>query len=325
MSFHGRAFYNLLQMHGALPNQAKLKPWQLLDYRKVDTSTLVRLLKEQGIDLNPEEYPLYASKAASPEEITLSMFEGEDDPEQLEKGYLVLFELWRRLCPDIPALSIFCDELDYQIARYDDGVDNEELLQQMLKELEDILDQNADHGGSPLETFQMIKSFMAHDLESFIYDFAKSQLNKQNDLYASELVDGFYEYVERKTYFDFLRICFVASVDVEEATIMMEHLIEKMQENPDIELLFEILSFLTYQEGIPLFHRVFELVSELLQIEGEFQDLLEILMEYFNTMDLEDKENTVRDIFLRRSFFARGESFSQKDADLLTIKKALKV
>lgn len=321
MSFEGRAFYNLLRMGDTQEYFDDIKDWQILNYRALKISELFSLLEKEEVYLNPDSFQLYAEKCSSPEEIVDALLGDQEDLEKLDKAYLVIFELWRRLCKEKQSLSVFCDELDYQIERYDTEEGDDEVLQEMLTELENILDQNVDKGEEPKVVFQVVSDFLAHDLEDFIYDFASAKLDEEDEVYASELIDGFYDYLEDPSWLDFLRACLLAMVDLEEATMMISRLLEQLQEKPDLDLLFEILRYLIYQEGIPLFYQVFELIEPLLEKEEDFQDLLEIIADYFSTLDKEEEEKKIRNILEKRTVIDKEREFMMQDSDFLELKK----
>lgn len=321
MSFEGRAFYNLLRMDGAEEFLAQAREWQTADYRAWSTKELFVALQKEGVHLNPDSFLLYTEQCESPEEVTDVLLGDQEDEDKLEKSYLLIFELWRRLCVDKQSLSVFCDELDHQMRLYEQEEENEEVLQEMLTQLENILDQNADKGEDPKILFELVTNFLAHDLEDFIYDFAAAQLDEGRDVYASELVDGFYDYLETPLWLDFLKARLLATVDVEEATMMIGRLLEQLQENPDLDLLFEMLRCLIYQEEIPLFYHVFELIEPLLEREGDFQDLLEVMMDYFNTLDREEEERKVSAILAKRERIDKEREFMMQDVDFQELKK----
>jgi hypothetical protein len=323
MSFEGRAFYNLLRMGEVEEYAEEIKPWQILDYRELSISKLFTALRKEGPHLDQETFLLYVEKCSSPEEITEVLLADEEDEEKFEKIYLLIFELWRRLCKDKVSLSVFCDELDYQIERYDQEDNNEELLQEMLTQLENLLDQNVDRGEDLKSIFKVISDFLAHDLEDFIYDFAAAYLDAGNDVYASELIDGFYDYFEETSWLDLLKARLLAQVDPEEATLMISRLVEQLQENPDLDLFFEILRYLVYEEKIPLFYTVFELIEPLLEREEDFQDLLEIMADYFSSLDKEEEERKIRDILEKRKTIDKEREFMMQDGDFQELKKMI--
>ena len=324
MSFEGRAFYNLLRMQEA-ETSIVVKPWQALDYRGVKENELFHSLEKLDVFLTPKTYKSYAQTCSSPEELAQIILGEEDDAERREKVYLLLFEMWRRFCKDEQSLSIFCDELDYQIDQHDRGVENDEILQELLTELENILDQTADHGEDPQKVFELVAALIAHNIESFIYTFASEQVDKGNDVYASELVDGFYEYFEDKMWLDFLKVRFVAMADPKEAIVMLELLLEKIQEVPDLDLCFEILYYLIYQEDVPLFYTVLKKTEALLEKEEDFQDLLEIVVEYLSTLDKEVEEDKVRLLLKKRMHLEKEKAFDLKDSDMQELNKVLRL
>ncbi|MEI8300811.1 MAG: hypothetical protein WCG10_04265 [Chlamydiota bacterium] len=324
MSFEGRAFYNLLRMQEA-ETSVVVKPWQALDYREVKENELFHSLEQLDVFLTPKTYKSYAQTCSSPEELAQIILGEEADAERREKVYLLLFEMWRRFCKDEQSLSIFCDELDYQIDQHDRGVENDEILQELLDELENILDQTADHGEDPQKVFELVAALIAHNIESFIYTFASEQVDKGNDVYASELVDGFYEYFDEKMWLDFLKVRFVAMADPKEAIVMLELLLEKIQEVPDLDLCFEILYYLIYQEDIPLFYTVLKKTEALLEKEEDFQDLLEIVVEYLSTLDKEVEEDKIRALLKKRMHLEKEKAFDLKDNDMKELNKVLRL
>lgn len=321
MSFEGRAFYNFLRMDGAEEYLAEAKEWQTADYRSWTEEALFGALKQEGVHLDAGSFALYVEQCDSPEEIAEVVLGDQEDEDTMERGYLLIFELWRRLCKDKQSLSVFCDELDHQMQLYTQGEHNEEMLQEMLTQLENILDQNTDKGEDPRVIFELVTRFLAHDLEDFIYDFAAEQLDGGNEVYASELVDGFYDYIETPFWLDFLKARLLALVDMKEATMMMSRLLEQLQESPDLDLLFEMLRFLIYQEEIPLFYPVFEMIEPLLEREEDFQDLLEIMIEYFSTLDREEEEQRVSAILAKRESMDKEREFMMQDHDFRELKK----
>ena len=308
-------------MTGAEEYLSEATSWQVKDYRNLATTELFEALQQEGIYLDEDSFALYIEQCESPEAIAEALLGDQDDEDRIERAYLLIFELWRRLCREKQSLSVFCDELDYQMSLYEQGEHNEEVLQEMLTQLENLLDQNADHGERPKIVFQLITNFLAHDLEDFIYGFAADQLDAGNDVYASELIDGFYEYIEKAFWLDFLRARLLAKVDVEEATRMTSRLLEQLREHPDLDLLLEMLRTLIYQEEIPLFYDIFAMIEPLLEREEDFQDLLEIMIEYFSTLDREEEEHKVEAILGRREFVDKEKEFVMHDTDFQELKK----
>lgn len=321
MAFLGRAYYNLLGLNLIDNTKTSVKDWQQINYRDYKISELFERLKTLGLNLDPDSYLQLSESCDSPEDLVELLLNDEKNEDYLEQVYLVIFELWRRLCKDKQSLSIFCDELDYQFHKFEDGEDNSETLQMMLGELENILDQSVDEGESPKEIFRLVSAYLAHSLEDFIYIFSSYQIDEGNDLFASEIVDGFYEYIEHRIWFDFLRIRLVSLADPKEAGIMLQHLLDYLHEAPDLDLIFEVLSFLIYTEEIPLFFQVFELAAHLIENEEEFEQLLEISCDYLNSLDSEGEEAKIRAIINKRSDYPKEQLVKIDDEDLQAVKE----
>jgi hypothetical protein len=320
MSFQGRAFYNLLQMDLCKETVCKVVDWQVLDYRCLNTSELFARLKQEEVHLDLDSFHLYVEKCDSPEEIAEALVGDQENEQRLEKAYLVIFELWRRYCKDKESLSVFADELDYQIFLYEQGAENQETLQQMISECENILYENTKEGENPRKVFDAVSCFLAHNLEEFIYDFAADEMDNDNYLYASDVIDGFYDYVEDPRWLDFLKVRAVARSDLHEANRLLENLLERLEEEPHLDLYFEILRYLSYEEGIPLFNDVFNQIEPILEKEEDFQDLLEILIEYFNSLDQEAEENAITALLNKRSTIDKEKEFSSHELDFVQLK-----
>jgi len=322
MSFQGRAFYNLLSMN-LCDEHYPHHPWQIKNYRELKTSELFEILRIEELHVDLDVFLLYSEKCDSPEEIANVLVEDQEDEERLEKVYLVVFELWRRFCREKESLSVFCDELDHQIFQYDQIHNNVDQLQELIDQLQDILYQNTKEGENPKDVFIVVSEFLAHDLEEFIYDFSADLLDEEEGLYVSEIIDGFYDYIEYPLWFDFLRVRVVALADPLEATTLLQLLVEKVEEQEDLDLYFEILKTLSYEEEIPLFNLVFEKIEPLLHQEEDFQDLLEIMKDYFSSLDKEEEEKKVDEILKQRNLIDPQREFSSSEQDFQELKKLL--
>ncbi len=244
MQLQTKALYNLVRMNWLDDPTLQVEPWQVVDYRTLEVSELLARLKALDISLTEGSFLSYAEKCNSPEELTDCLWLDPEDLKGSDQAYLLLFELWRRLLPEKYSLSLFCDELDRRIYLYDQGdLIDDEPIQEILKELEDILDGHVDRGADPKETFQRVSEYCAHDLENFIYDYLLDLIEAGNDLTASELLEGLYEYVAHVKWFDFLRARLFTASDAEEAGRRFQRLLEQLQEEPDPELLLEIKDF----------------------------------------------------------------------------------
>lgn len=288
MQFRGKALYNLLRSNWLKDPKLAVKPWQVEDYRVLPTDELFSRLKKFNISLNEHSFVLYSENCESPEELLEHLYL-EDGPEEQDQVYLLVFELWRRFVPEKRSLSIFCDDLDYYIVK-----NNDEDFQKILIEFEDILDENVDMGGDPKEIFSLIEESCAHDIESFLYDYIVQKIDEKDETYASELIEGFYDYVSDPRWFDFLRARIFALTAPEEANLVLGGLLEELEEYADFDLLYEMASFLAKAGDPELFVKAIKLGAELMQTPEDLDDLLELLGEYFRLMDKEEKYQEIQ-------------------------------
>ena len=182
-----------------------------------------------------------------------------------------------RLLPHKQCLSIFCDQLDFLIDAYDRAIlEDDEPLEDALCTLEDILDDACDEQGvSPHEVFDEISLHCAHDVESFLYDHILAQIHGQDELYASELIHSFYEYISDKKWFDFLRSLVLLNAQ-REFNILIERLLKQLKEEPDVDLMLQIVNGLVHDGDIRLFPYAVKQALSLLKTEKDFRELLAI-------------------------------------------------
>jgi len=308
MELKGKALFNLLRLSWAEDPSKKVYPWQVENYRLLSEQEIYKRLRALGIALDAERFLVYAESAETPEDLVDCLWLNEEDSLGQDQAYLLLFELWRRRFPDRKTLSIFCDELDYLIEQFDKGdFQNDEKIQEMLTELEDILDQTVDQGGDPVTVFKTICDFCAHDLPSFLYDYIAEQIDLENELFASELLEGFHEFLISEKRFDFLRARLFVSTNPDEANMMFHNILENLLEEKDNDLLFEIIRYLVRQGDAPIFMKAVRQLLAELKTEAEFQELLAHVAEYYRCLDQEEEEKAVQNILVNRS----GKTLSQ--------------
>jgi hypothetical protein len=301
MQFKGRSLYNLLKNSYKEDRSLQIEPWQILDYRHMPPAQIFLQLYELGVPLTQESFLLYSEKCETPEELIECLWIKDSDLVGQEKAYLLLFELWRRFLPEKQSLSIFCDELDFRISLYDENaLADDELIQQSLTDLENILDQSVDQGAQPKEIFQSVLRYSAHDLEGFLYDFIVEQLEDGNEVYASELIDGFYEYMSEPKWFDFLRARLFFLSDPKESDILIRRILEQVEECPDLSFMFEICQFLIHRGDIGLFLLCVRQTIPLLQVEEDFQKLLQYMAEFYRCLDKDVLEKAIKIVIENR-------------------------
>jgi hypothetical protein len=313
MQFCGRAYYNLLIMNPEACCGLDVESWQSENYRKLSDDDLYDILNTLGITLDDKHLSSLVEQCASPEELVSCLPDVSE--ESFENAYLVLFELWRRNFSEKQSLSIFCDQLDNTIEKYHKEVIDSEELVETIAELERVLDDNSDHGIEPKEAFASVGFHMAHDLESFLFDFITLQIESRNEQYASELIEDFYAYVTRDHWFDFLRVRLTAQLDSEGASYMLSHLIDKLEEKRDKELLFEALEFIIGFGESASYMSIFSMLIELVNTQDEYADLLNITSNYFSFYSLNVAE--IEGIAKKVSRRKRETAVSEKDRNQL--------
>lgn len=289
VEFKGRSFYNLLRINLKEDPSLHVEAWQVFDYRLLSDEEILKKLGSLGVSLTPESFFLYAESCESPEDLLECLWIDEDKDEEQEKVYLLLFELWRRWAIDKRSLSIFCDELDEQIFLYDEGyLEEEESLQKVLNTLEDLLDQSVDEGVPPQEIFQMISHYLAHDIEQFLYDYILDLIEKGNELYASELIDGMIPYISEKKWFDLLRARLFLLSNSPETSMLLSRILEQAEEEPDEEFLMELAHFLAFSgEDLSLFEECVRQLLPLLDSEEGLMELAELISKVAFSLDQE--------------------------------------
>ena len=238
-----RALYNSLRMNWLYDSNISVEPWQVEDYRSLTSEAIFNRLKLQDIYLDKTSLMALADQYDTPEDLTEHLLTDLDASIMTQdQVYLLVFELWRRFFPEKPCVSIFCDELDYQIYLYDSGkIENAESIQDALANLAVVLDENADQGNEPEVVFETICAGCANDVESFLYDFISEQIEEHNHPYASELLDDFSDYVREPKWFDFLRARLLSETDPVGANALLRDLIKEMRNEPDLEFFMEVL------------------------------------------------------------------------------------
>ncbi|HSX27118.1 MAG TPA: hypothetical protein VLE89_08965 [Chlamydiales bacterium] len=263
------------------------------DLRSIPLEILFERLEKGNIRVDKGAFLQYAETCDTPEELADLIVEEDSDA-----LYLILFEIWRRLLPEKQSLSIFFDELDYRISLFDQGkMESDEWIQDGLANLMEILDENADAGVDPQEVFRVICDYCAHDLESFLYDYIADLLDSGNPFYASELVEGFFPYVNEPIWFEFLKARIVAATDIGEADRLIAEILEG---KADLPLLIEVLKFLKVNGEPELFIRGVKKVLPLLRTEEELVEVMAAIADYYRRLDQDALEQAIQKLMEKR-------------------------
>jgi len=324
MQIKRKALYNLLRMNWLQDSTVEVEPWQVEDYRSLSEEELFDRLESLDLKLDRQTFVAYAADYDTPEELADDLVSEEEDPRHQDRVFLCIFELWRRFVYDKPCFSIFCDELDRQINLYDrDELKNRESIHDVLARLEAVLDENVDEGGDPQEVFDLISAGCANDVEGFLYDFIAEQIDHENFGFAAELIDGFYEYVQDSLRFDFLRTRLVAEIDPTEANLLLRSLVTAVEQDKDLDLKMEMLSFLAGGGQCELFVVLGQQVIPLLKKEEDFQDLLAICIHFYRCLDHDQEEQRIQKIIDKRADYNPSDSINAQDSDIISLSKLM--
>jgi hypothetical protein len=325
MFLQRKALYNLLQIN--LPRIksgelkiADLEPWQTENYRQQSTEILLNRLGDLGITFGNKDFSVYADPFDEPEEL-LDALAKEREPLEQDQVFLLIFELWRRSFPEKRTLSIFCDELDFQMTQFDLGEECE--IGDTLEYLLQILEENVDKGLNPIDVMQTIQTYCANDIESFLFDFILAEIEEGNRDYALELLDGFIPYVKERIWFDYLRAR-IEYIDEHEMGIrLFEKLTTKVNEATSIDLVEEILYFLADTGNQTLFYDLAIKMFDLMKIEEDFREFLEICYIHFDHLDLKEPGLLLSEIYHRRKAFPTDHPLESDDGDLVKVRDLL--
>ncbi len=317
-SIERRALYNLLRMNWLTDPTMTVEPWQIEDYRLLPTPILFERLLKFSITLDKTSFLAYADESDSPEDLTdLLTSDLELKTDQEDQIYLLVFELWRRLLPEKPSLSILCNDLDYQIYLYDQGeLPNTTDLPDALNNFIMVLKENIDEGIEAKEAFRLISTYCAHDLESFIYDFISDQIDEDNDSYVHDLLDDFSPFLSGNKWFELLRARFLGHSNLKVAHKISSEIIENNLDEKDIEFNIELMAFLAETAESHAFKNLIRETAPLIRTEEDFQDILHICADYCHRLDEEDEEKAIDAILQKRTHIPLEKAFERTNDDL---------
>lgn len=326
MDSERRSLYNSLRLSWLLNPDMSVEPWQVEDYRTLTIQVLFERLDLQDIHLTRPQFVALSDQFESPEDLLEYLVkELEIENKSKDQIYLLVFELWRRLVPEKPTLTIFCDELDYRIYLYDFGnLSNYEVLQDTLENLREILEENVELGIAPEEAFELISSKCANNIEGFLYDFIAERLDENNVLYARELYENFEAYIKNSDWFLFLKVRLIYSSEPETTAELLSHLLKNLAKRPEIELYLEILNFLAQKEDSVAFKSYLKQTLPQIKYEEDFKELLMICYDLCQQNQLEPTATKIDAILKRRSAIDDQKKVQPTDPDLLEMGSLIK-
>jgi hypothetical protein len=327
MAIAQKALYNSLRISWLQDRTISVEPWKIEDLRLLSLEELLSRLQQKELVIDKAAFKSYADQFDGPEELTEWLIGQESlSPEEYDQIFLIIFELWRRLLPEKPSVSILCDELDQQIFFYDLGKkEHFEELQDALNNLSSILAENVDHGLRPEEVFSTISEYCAHDLEHFLYDYIADQIDAGLFDFARELLEQFYQFIIDKRPFDLLRARLLHVHDVHRAGEIIGKIYEESLSNPSLDLAFDVLAFLIQGGSSDLFKKFADQAVSLLEREEDFQELLTITKEYLHGLDYANKAEKIQEICERRKDRTPAQTIGRKDPDIIVFRQLLEV
>lgn len=323
MLLETKALYNLIKFNFLEDSTLKCENWQVEDLRDEKLDILFKKLLDLRVDLNKESFLSYAKKMENPEDLTNFLVK---DSKIYDRVYLIIFELWRRFLLEKLSLSIFCDELDHRIYLYvNDKLKSDELIQDVIANLLDILNDNIDLGKNPKIIFQHISKYLAYDIEIFLYDYIADQIDYGHDLYAMELIEEFYMFVNNIRWFDFFSMKLVFETDEVEARAILKSIVKELEKKPDINLQIEILKFMIESGDPDIFLKLLQNTLKKIEIEKDFIEVMEIASDFYRRLDRDKKDLAIQKIIKKRSKGDPLKKINLKDPDMKSFKEFLSI
>jgi len=343
MEIAQKALYNSLRLNW-LEQQVPIEPWKVEDYRALTFEQLFCRLngREYLYPLDKISFKSYSDQFDSPEELTewlISVADLNADiaPEENDQIFLVVFELWRRLIPEKPSISIILDELDHAIFCHDtagnntDALRNAQALQDAIDQLYEVLQENVDLGIEPEEAFSAIMEYSATDLEDFFYDYIAEEIAQGHVDYAQELIERLYPFILDKRWFQLLKARLMYNQDGpeatgQEATRIVRALFESNKKSsPSLDFDLEILETLVIGADRAFFSEVVSHVLTLLETQGDFMDLLHLVADFFGRLDDEERQTKVELLSTKKKHSQLDVPFSPTDPLVMEFRQLLKV
>lgn len=232
-----------------------------------------------------------------------------------------VLELWRRLFPEKRALSLFCYELNYQIALFENGQMSTD-LESYLIELQQLINESVDEGKrAPTEVLAQLQMMCGTDIESFLYNYIYSQIEERRFSYAKELLEGFFSFLEEKIWFSYLLARIKLEEDPEEGYKELEALLPPSANDRDFCL--ELLSFVAKSGHHSLFTSLAKQAFPLLTKEEDFRELAQDAMEHFYYLKLDSLALAIFAILRKRTTIPLDTPFNTEDTALQELENVI--
>jgi hypothetical protein len=317
-----KALYNLIQLNLARIEAGELKignlqTWQIANYRDTPAEELFLQLNALGVSFGKEHFELFGKKFEAPEEMVENLAK-EREPLEQDQIFLILFELWRRFFPEKRSISIFCDELDYQMTAYD--LEKPNAIADTLAYLQQLLEEHVDRGLEPKQAFAIIQTYCANDIESFLFDYILNAIEGGNQRLATELLDGFGRFVSKEIWFKYLSARAEILSDPEEGYEQLEKIINQLSSDTHLDLVEEMLFFLANSGNHSLFYTLAKKTIPLLKKEEDFRVYLEACYSHYDYLELKQPSLAIAFLFHSRASIPPETPLLPSDPGILEIR-----
>lgn len=300
MELGTKALYNALKFRTLENEPVKELTWQISDLRALSLDALFHDLIKLGFNLDKQIFLVYAEECDSPEdmvELLADHQEDEEDPEQLDRIYLILFELWRRLVPERPSISILCDELDRAIYAYDTGEEDSAAIWDALEPVLEIVQSSVDQGMKIDEAYRAIEANCAHDLRRFFTDFILDLLDSGSLQDAEDLFARLKPYFEKNPWTWLIEARFIVKQRPADARALLRKAIATAEKlSYPTEFFVEAAQALRWIEDDSLLTSILDGGYRSIHSHSDGCTYLELLSDAVSFYDLDSLEREVQEL-----------------------------
>lgn len=295
-----KALYNLLMLaQGGGLDLPGVQGWEICNYRDLPQETLLAHLSDLGCPMTAEEFTEASLGCGSPEVLAHRLFAADLEDMQQDRGYLLVFELWRRLRPELRPLSIFCDDLDHVITCwYADPELHLPNAKQATQALIGLLIDGDQVGMEPETLLATICHGCSNHVEGFIYDLGRDLLEDDDITDLQDLIFPFRELVKEPRWIDLLRAAaFLADEQTLQAVELYHELFDELMldwvPNFAVELIQDLMEMDDLKRALQLIIKG----SQMARQHQELTDYLEIAVILANGLDLHELEPALTHIW----------------------------
>jgi len=318
-----RALYSLLRLNWLHDPSMSAEQWQIEDYSVIPTSTLFNRLTLFQIQLDAQAFHAYAEECDSPEDFADFLTDDRDYlPDQEDQIYLIVFELWLRLLPERVTLSTLCHQIDKEITLFNQGdFYNARNLQDLISQLIQLLKNSMDEGIPPAKLLSSVSQYFANDFSSFLYDYISDQIDNEMLAYANDLVEDFAPFLKNDRWFELIKL----RINNQSPQKRIAQIFESNLISDDLEFNLELLSLLVKFGDPASFKKALKATIPLMRREEDFQDLIQIGMDFYHRLDQELQEAELLNLLNQRKEIPLSREISPSDTGIPLFKKIFSI